>query len=588
MHTDIKSASGQLSEARYAHGFFLIVISLVGAAYKLSEVVQGVGLEQLSYPDERNYYLPGAQYLLQQGLSFFMGERSLWNGPVNTVWIALWAADVALVKIANIALVSFAGIALWDLIRRATSLKLAYLGLIVFSFHPGLLEFGGTLLTEPVYISLLVFSFWAVALPGKRSWFIGGLLFGIATLARPTTQLFPFALLGLALLPVISGEVKKKLCVFAVGALLLVIPWGVKNSIYLNKVGLANGSGAVLYLGNDLRKNGDEPLYSEMGFDTFEITAPYTHLDTPGDKALTRASFDFITQYPSDIALLTLVKAGRYMFGYPNAYFYPYRNAVENYRKDGLLSVCAKVSLILLTAILMLFSLSFFVRPFREHDAQGILCVTIISYFIGLHALTFPIPRLALPILPFLLFCTACTLHYRSRYLLQIIAVLTVVSFISLSRYNEELGVVSADEKRYFSTLVDIRTAEVDPIESYGIKRVSKNEFIGNKFDPYIVYSIEPTEAKRNQVVFVELQATPAKLRKRTKLRANIYWGDASGIQAENTKSFFVYVDGKKRTYMISPSLLPSWQGTITQLRLDFPDKRRNVTYRVEGIQLAK
>src|SRR5262245_225648 len=86
-------------------------------------------LDTLIYPDEKVYYLDAAQRILSEGLGFFTTPRALWNGPLAALWIALWQANIVAVKLANIALVSFAGVLVWDLARAVARPRAALLAL---------------------------------------------------------------------------------------------------------------------------------------------------------------------------------------------------------------------------------------------------------------------------------------------------------------------------------------------------------------------------------------------------------------------------------------------------------------------------
>ena len=106
------------------------------------------------------------------------------------------------------------------------------------------------------------------------------------------------------------------------------------NFSQFGKAGLANGLGAVLYLGGDLRRNGDEPVYSGVDFDTFRITTPYTHLDTEGDARLVAVAKDRMLQHPLATGALFIRKGARYLLGSFHGYFWPYNGLVGKLEHD--------------------------------------------------------------------------------------------------------------------------------------------------------------------------------------------------------------------------------------------------------------
>src|SRR4051812_26391519 len=64
------------------------------AARILYLIFVGPGLSESGFPDEKNYYLSAATFMQEHGvLEFFRTERSLWNGPVNPLWVYLWGGN---------------------------------------------------------------------------------------------------------------------------------------------------------------------------------------------------------------------------------------------------------------------------------------------------------------------------------------------------------------------------------------------------------------------------------------------------------------------------------------------------------------
>ncbi|MBN8550907.1 MAG: glycosyltransferase family 39 protein, partial [Deltaproteobacteria bacterium] len=273
------SPLGQSSKSAPRHAVVLLLLVLLEVLVRVLAVYHfGEGQWSIaSFSDEKNYYLPAARAILEQGSAFFLTPRSLWNGPVNPLWIALWQADIASVKIANIVLISLCSLCVWDIARVLFGYAAAYTALALFILYPPFLEFAPTVLTEPPFIFLLALSFWFyVCCPWRmtQAAICAGVALGLAILTRPTAQLFPLFLLCILgvvwLVSWCTGKSlqfgQRKLVTFAVAAALTITPYIAKNYFCFGKLGIANGLGAVLFLGNDLRTSGDEPLYSQMSF----------------------------------------------------------------------------------------------------------------------------------------------------------------------------------------------------------------------------------------------------------------------------------------------------------------------------------
>jgi len=387
-------------------GVMFAAFILAGIAFQ--NRVLGGDLSFLLYPDERNYYYAGAELLGEHGWRYFLLERSLWNAPLNIVWVWVWGQQVEIIRYANLVLIGFSGLMLWEIARQISGRAAAYFALCIFLFHVPILRYSGTLLSEPLFIFLLVLSLRLLVFPGRYSGVACGLTLGLATLTRPTPWLIPLwlvLLLCFFLLPYlkVSSETKSyltrvtfKVCL---GFLIVVSPYLLKNYLVFDRLEIATGSGAVLYLGTDLRTDGDEPIYSGRKFDTNKITAPHTHLSIEGDRRLKEAALEQIKEKPLEVFLLTLRKPFRYLFGSTNSYFFPEINLVSFVQSQGVLAGMTRLYNLGLLTFAVVFGIVGLCLP-GSPVALRFLSLAIISYFCAVHAVLFPIPRLALPLYP--------------------------------------------------------------------------------------------------------------------------------------------------------------------------------------------
>jgi len=392
-----------------------LLISALGVSAKLAyhyHVSRG-DFSALIFPDEKNYYAAGAELFLKQGWSYFLTPRSLWNAPLSVLWIALWRIDVPLIKVLNVLLLGVAGFLLWDAARRSWGLLGAFLVLLLYNAHLPFFTWGPTILSEPPFCFLLVFSLWLMVAAPKGRFFLCGLLLGLAALIRPSLQFYPlFALLFLGVLWLCSKRLRKVitaarglaggLCLL-IGFSLPVVPYLVKNYVIFERLVLANGLGAVLYLGNDLRTNGDEPVYVGRDFDTFKITAPYTHLDSEGDRRLMAAARDNFKARPYETILLNLKKPFRFLFGSKAYHFYPYKSWFSLHKNAGWKASTAALFELTLTAMVVILGLAGMVY-LSGNQVPRFFALSMVLYFVAVHSPLFPIPRMALPIFPYLLF----------------------------------------------------------------------------------------------------------------------------------------------------------------------------------------
>ncbi len=597
---------------RMHKGFPLaVLVCVLAALLKIVwlHVTSGGHLGRVVFSDERSYYLPAARLILEQGFGFFFTPRSLWNGPLNPLWIAMWDANIALVKYANIALFSIGGLCLWETTRRLFNPAAGFLALGLYALHPPFFVFVPSALTEPLFVFFLLASLWAFAVGSADrnvAYVVSGMLMACAALTRPSVQLFPVFLLCLLLavklvhrkhFPACRNALPFRgvLCFFC-GSCLLLLPYLFKNYCWLEKIGIANGAGAVLFLGSDLRTDGDEPVYSEMSFGAVgAITGPHRHLDTEGDRRLTVAWMENVKTYPLDYAWLTVRKLFRYLFGYPAYYFRPHDEIVPFVRHKGgqrvalvLVEMCLVVSVVV-AGIWGLLSYA------GGQAGLRLFVAGLVLYLVLLHTLTFPLPRYALPMFPFcLVFAAGFVIRSTSsretrakpRLFVAFSLVALIVSCICVAGLWQRKGTVPRSSLRYFS---ELRSIDIEKTASWhDVAVLEKGRLRSIRKDPYLVYRVSPFLAEANQMIFVEL--TVETTRGDTSGTGQLFWAAhlEEGFSEKMSKTFPLHCDGKSHIYRISPSLSPAWRGEIGALRLDFIDHAPGMAYRLSEIAVMK
>lgn len=579
---------------------FTILFVGVIAMFVFHSARTGGEFSRLVYSDEGNYYLPAAEGIRQDGFAWFLTERSLWTGPLNPLWVSAFAGNIALIKVANIVLYFLAGLAVWDTAKRLFTNRAGIIAVAAYATFIPLFKHTPTLLTEPLFVPLIVFALWLVVL-GERykryeTWILltVGFLLGLATLTRPTLQLFPVFLLTVWALAKLVSLIRKigsfqvdfkRIGLVLVGISLIVVPFGVKNLVSLDKLGLANGSGAVLYLGNDLRTHGGEPGESGLQFNTDEITTPYTHLDTEGDRRLLVAAFERIQRDPIDVALLQPSKALKLVFGSPGYYFGPQENAIEFFKErswvDRLnLWDLALTSLLAVVGITGLIAL-------RTSPFVKLVFGSLVAYLILINTLLFPIPRMLLAAFPVLMVFTGGAFVKLPKKLAfgAVGSAVAVVMFIAFKGLFGTTGIVS---ERYVGYFDPIATISTDQWEASNDVAQLPGSITSTGPDPYIVFGTRGFEATKNQMIFITVRA-PEGSDSGNGGYAQVFWrGDTEGFTEESSQVFELQRDGEFHIYAISPSLRGSWSGLVSEIRIDFPDHRPNKTYGLDGIEIRK
>jgi hypothetical protein len=561
---------------------FFIIVFFVSFLLRCVIFISGTeDLSAITYPDEKNYYLSAAEIIQKHGVfHFFDSERSLWNGPINPLWIALFGSNIIIVKFLNLLCLSWSTALFSFGIARLWGLKIgSIVGTIVISYYPTYV-FGSTLLTEPLYLSFLMASLGLLLcnIRCERYWIVSGLLLGVATLVRPSTQLAPWVYISIGSI-IWWRQGDRKLLLLGMSSLLIITPVVLHNYFRFNKLGIANGSGAVLYLGNDLRRNGDEPLYSGVDFDTYKYTAPYTHLDTEGDKRLAAIAKQNIKDHPKEIFYLTLEKVVHYVFGTGLGYFYPAQNIVDYRHYVSLFKYCLHLWWALLQIAVSLFGLVGIVVMLCSADVSiktlGLSVGILTAYLIALHSITFPIPRLALPLFPFLLVGVASMLafiKYKIKNIIFILLSYTLVSAFIIMRpaphfFTEaEVNKISYYKNKQSSILTFVNDVRFDGGVTTAISKVGTN-------DPFYVFTFSPVSLSRTQVIYLNYKVICSKKKKddQDEGTGQLFWATKEQPTTEEARSIQFPLRVQNGTHILKPALNPLWIGELSKLRFDFP-----------------
>jgi 4-amino-4-deoxy-L-arabinose transferase-like glycosyltransferase len=152
--------------------------------------------------------------------------------------------------------------------RRAPSgaIVAGLIAALVVAIYPATLEYTGMLMTEPLAATLLAGAMlailWAADADSIRRWAVPGLTLGALALVRPEYLAIG---LGLALLVFLRQRLHvpwrrafAAAAVVALGIVVVVAPWTVRNAIALDRfVTVSTGGGQVLYAGTYLPSDGN-------------------------------------------------------------------------------------------------------------------------------------------------------------------------------------------------------------------------------------------------------------------------------------------------------------------------------------------
>lgn len=196
------------------------------------------------------------------------------------------------------------------------------------AFHPYFILTSTLILTEAVFLPLMLFGLWALAvlwteggeISERRRWawaLGGGLAWGAAVLVRPSWALFPPV--ALVAWVIAAGRGRRVAAIrgsvlAVLGIVIVMAPWWVRNERLFGRfVPTAIWTGASLYDGLNPRATGA----SDMDFMNEPELWP---LDEETQDALLRdRALAFARERPGRALELAVIKFGRYWSPWPNA-----------------------------------------------------------------------------------------------------------------------------------------------------------------------------------------------------------------------------------------------------------------------------
>ncbi len=428
----------------------------------------GAGLATIRYPDEQNCYMLCANEFVAEGWGFLRDERVLRSPPLPWMWLLAWGRSVVATRFANIGL-TLVGAVLISLVARDRYGR--RVGLWAFALCAGgyqIVHYGGTVLSEPPAVFFVCLCLWLVhrAILGRRGRYLVliGVTLGLAALSRTAMQLFPLILVAAwwladrwrrrGDLPRPTFGLKDAAIVLAV-YVAVCAPWVTKNYLTCGVARLANGFGAVMFLGSDLRCDGDEPVFSGMDWQTRQVTGEFTHLQTEGDRRLMRAAKENISRHPWAWAALSLPKAGRTLIGNPNWHCFPADHYQARQRIEGAGPTAVVFAWWTVGGTLVtLFGLAGLFAMFRKVPALAAGCLGLVVYVVGLHAISFAGPRFGLPVYPALVVgCCEFAARRRPRWLSTALVAGSLFVALYLGFYHAYVPrcLVSQGKRDYFT-----------------------------------------------------------------------------------------------------------------------------------------
>lgn len=541
----------------------LALIALVAAlhvGYLLRETRSSGGLAAIRFPDERNAYLFCAERFAEQGWAFVETEDSLRSPPMPWMWLSVWGRNIALARFANIGLIIIGSLLISTIARERFGDRLGLVAFVACACGYQMVHYAGTVLTEPLavfFVCLLLWALHRLSVGGAMRYaLLEGLATGLAALSRPSLQLFPIAFLmawwaarrietrrrGGRPFPISVRHLIAMAAVFGG----IVGPWVVKNHRALRVTGIANGFGAVLYLGSELRTNGDDPTFSAMDWPNHPITAPYSHLQIEGDRRLKKAGVDNIRRHPLAWAGLCVRRVGRFLVGGPDWHFFPAKDYLGARRIRGEPQTAILFAWWTVGGTFMtVFGLAGLWWMRRRHRMMAFGGLALIGCLVCLHGVVYATPRFGLPLYPALVLgsCGFLAARPRRRHWIVLTAVcIAIPAWIAFHHRFRPAHVVPASKVEYFT----VDRAWVMPAGSELPFTVDG----GGRVPEF------------NTCLFVRATIDP--IGSSDDLRLGVMAARTNGAESFDEDAALVFpviADGREHTYQVAVGLQSAWRG---------------------------
>ena len=266
------------------------------------------------FDDEYEYYKMVKNFLSGNGL--IVGENlKSFRPPLYPLLLSLLYSlnfNLFLIRVIQCLISSATVIFIYFLGKKVFNEKTGLISGIISTFYPFFIFYNGFLLTETLFVFLVVVSiyYYSICLiseEGKLNEIKTGILWGLSGLCRPTMEtFFPFAMIYLLLLKEIPIKKRlKKIVLISLFFIFTISPWVIRNYVIFKKLipGTTMG-GWVFWEGNNPKSDGGPCSYFPENILQMEELAR--------DKFLYRKTIEVIKQNPSRFAYLLKNKFVRF------------------------------------------------------------------------------------------------------------------------------------------------------------------------------------------------------------------------------------------------------------------------------------
>ncbi len=256
----------------------------------------------------------GHGFRLHREVSMAEDEIITFQGPIYQYFLAgvyfIFGHNIAAVWIIQALLRAFTALLLYFIaikIFAQNGRRIGYIAAAVFGFHPDLIEIGAMLMTETLFIFLMVLTVYIFSELFKKPSFFKtiflGLVFGLAILGRSSVGIFilPFGFYF------ISRRDYARFVLFLLTLFLVMIPWTVRNyRTYGEFIPTMANFGYNFWVGNHEGGDGE-------GGNTPELALAQKRFGYIGANYYAADQFKkFVSEHPVQYAKLTVTRTIKY------------------------------------------------------------------------------------------------------------------------------------------------------------------------------------------------------------------------------------------------------------------------------------
>ena len=347
-------------------------------------------------------YLGGA-HLLLNGEGFSDTSYPVFAPPLYAIFISLclslFGDGQVSVKIVQAFVDSAMTITIYSIIREIFDARTGLLSAALWTVYPFSIYLAISIAAEPLFTAFLslfvLLTIYAIRSPKLRYYCAAGILLGLATLTRATTQFLPL-IFPMMILPFhrLGKEVLLNYTVFCLSFSLVILPWAVRNYVVLQDfIPVATAGGAVFLEGsseNFFSADGrakEMPAYLESLRARGIVGPPKGSKPSQNARFLTRAGIENyksrLQNDPLSLVPFLLSKVVRLWY------------STESGHNQGMI--------LAVNLLIYPFALAGLVLAWIKKRPLAWVLVCALVYFVAIHCITVPLYRYMVPTMPYVI-----------------------------------------------------------------------------------------------------------------------------------------------------------------------------------------